>query len=376
MLTWLFSHTTCGLSPRGSQSSNAGRICLFLTVLLLLASSANAQLQQPFVYTTGGAIATRDDATGALAPTIASPIAVLGFPTVLDAKGRFLFAAGNNSIHMYQVDAVTGSYTEVWNSPFHTTNTNNPILIATEPTGTYLAVVNSIGLNPGESSVESFQIDAAAGALVPVSGSFLELVSTPIGAAANPATGKFYVYLGPNPLSPNIYYQQDGDLLTYTIDPLTGLLGNQTGSLGSTNFGRSFGADPLGRFVVTGQGVFVGTLQVTSAAGVQGILHLGATVLADEIFVGPGQHFIYVTLTTGPNSVVHIYIVDPTTWSLTEAPSSPLPGVISVANFVADPTGQLVYQSAAINQVQVYLFICGERLRRYDKLRLQLRNLP
>ena len=167
MLTWLFSHTTCGLSPRGSQSSNAGRICLFLTVLLLLASSANAQLQQPFVYTTGGAIATRDDATGALAPTIASPIAVLGFPTVLDAKGRFLFAAGNNSIHMYQVDAVTGSYTEVWNSPFHTTNTNNPILIATEPTGTYLAVVNSIGLNPGESSVESFQINAAAGALNP-----------------------------------------------------------------------------------------------------------------------------------------------------------------------------------------------------------------
>jgi hypothetical protein len=348
------SHTARGLSPRVSLSSNAGRICLFLTGLLVLASSASAQLQQPFVYTTGGAIATRDDATGMLAPTLASPLAVLGFPAVLDAKGRFLFAAGNNSIHMYQVDSVTGSYTEVRDSPFRTTNTNNPILIATEPTGTYLSVVNSIGLNPGESSVESFQINAAAGALVPVSGSFLELVSTPIGAAANPATGKFYVYLGPNPLSPNIYYQQDGDLLTYTIDPLTGLLGNQTGSLGSTNFGRSFGADPLGRFVVTGQGVFVGTLQVTSAAGVQGILHLGATVLADEIFVGPGQHFIYVTLTTGPNSVVHIYIVDTTTWSLTEAPSSPLPGFTSVAKFVADPTGQFVYQSTALDQVHVY----------------------
>ena len=123
------SHTARGLSPRVSLSSNAGRICLFLTVLLLLASSANAQLQQPFVYTTGGAIATRDDATGMLAPTLASPLAVLGFPAVLDAKGRFLFAAGNNSIHMYQVDSVTGSYTEVRDSPFHTTNTNNPILL-------------------------------------------------------------------------------------------------------------------------------------------------------------------------------------------------------------------------------------------------------
>src|SRR3984957_8258977 len=38
----------------------------------------------------------------------ASPLAVLGFPAVLDAKGRFIFAAGNDSIHMYQVDSVTG----------------------------------------------------------------------------------------------------------------------------------------------------------------------------------------------------------------------------------------------------------------------------
>jgi hypothetical protein len=319
-----------------------------------LASSANAQLQQPFVYTTGGAIATRDDATGVLAPTSASPLAVVGFPAALDAKGRFLFAAGNNSIHMYQVDSVTGSYTEVPGSPFASTNTNSPTLIATEPTGAYLAIVNSIGLNPGESSVESFQINAAAGALVPISGSFLELVSTPIGAAANPATGAFYVFLGPNPLSSNPFYQQDGDLLTYTIDPLTGLLGDDTGSTGSTNRGRSFGAEPLGRFVVTGQGESVGTVQVTSATGVQGLLSLGPTVFPDQIFVGPGQHFTYVTLTAGPNSTVHIYIVDTTTWSLTEAPSSPLPGFTSVANFVADPTGQFVYQSTAPNQVHVY----------------------
>jgi hypothetical protein len=323
------SHTARGLSPCVPPSSVADRICLFFAVLLVFAGSANAQLQQPFVYTTGGAIATRNDATGVLAPTSASPLGVLGFPAVLDAKGRFLFAAGNNSIHVYQVDSVTGSYTEVPGSPFASANTNSPTLIATEPTGAYLAVVNSIGLNPGESSVEAFQINAAAGALVPVSGSFLELVSTPIGAAANPATGTFYVYLGPNLSSPNPDYQQDGDLLTYTINPLTGLLGNETGSSGSTNHGRSFGADPLGRFVATGQGQFEGTLQVTSATGVQGLLSLGTTVFADEIFVGPGQHFIYVTVRAGPNSAVHIYIVDPTTWSLTEAPSSPLPGFIS-----------------------------------------------
>jgi hypothetical protein len=348
------SHPAGGLSPRASPSSIAGRMSLFLTVLLVLASSANAQLQQPFVYTTGGAIATRNDATGVLAPTSASPLAVLGAPAVLDAKGRFLFAAGNNSIHMYQVDSVTGSYTEVPGSPFASPNTNSPTLIAIEPTGAYLAVVNSVGLNPGESSVESFQINATAGALVPVSGSFLELVSTSIGAGGNPALGTFYVYLGPNPLSSNPFYLQDGELLIYTIDSLTGLLGNETGSAGSTNRGRSFGADPLGRFVAVGQGASVGDLQVTSATGVQGLLSLGPTVFPDEIFVGPGQRFIYVTVISGAISVVHIYIVDTTTWSLTEAPSSPLPGFTSVANFVADPTGQFVYQSTAPDQVRVY----------------------
>jgi hypothetical protein len=348
------SHTTRGLSPRVSLSSIAGRIGLSLTVLLVLAGFANAQLQQPFVYTTRGAIATRNDATGVFTPTSASPLAVLGFPAVLDVKGRFLFAAGNNGIHMYQVDSVTGSYTEVPGSPYASTNTNNPILLATEPTGAFLAVVNSIGLNPGESSVESFQINAAAGALVPISGSFLELVSTPIGAAANPATGAFYVYLGPNPLSSNPVYQLEGDLLTYTIDPLTGLFGSQTGAPGLTNRGRSFGADPLGRFVVTGQGQFAGTIQVTSATGIQGLLSLGTTAFADEIFVGPGQHFIYVTVLAGPDSAVHIYIVDTTNWSLTEAPSSPLPGFTSVANLVADPTGQFVYQSTVSNELHVY----------------------
>lgn len=109
------SHATRGLSPRVSPSSIAGHIYLCVTVLLALAGSANAQLQQPFVYT-----------NGVLAPTSASPLAVLGFPAVLDAKGRFLFAAGNNSIHMYQVDSVTGSYTEVPGSPFASANTNSP----------------------------------------------------------------------------------------------------------------------------------------------------------------------------------------------------------------------------------------------------------
>ena len=52
--------------------------------------------------------------------------------------------------------------------------------------------------------------------------------------------------------------------------------------------------------------------------------------------------------------MVHIYILDTTTWELSEAPSSPLPGFTSIANFVADPTGPFVYESTAPDQVRVY----------------------
>jgi hypothetical protein len=333
---------------------HGGPFLLCLAFMLGCVVPTHAQLQQPFVYTTGGGIATRNDSTGALTPTAASPLPVLGFPVVIDAKGRFLFAAGNDSIHMYQVDAVTGSYAEVPGSPFASANTNGPILIATEPTGAYLGVVNATGLNPGESSVESFQIDSAGQTLVPVPGSFLELVSTPIGAAGNPTMGTFYVYLGPNSVTANPAYQQDGELLVYTIDPQTGLLGTETGADGSTSRGRSFAADPLGRFVVTGQGKQTGSLEVTSVAGAQGAFTIGSGIFPQEIFVAPGEHFVYVTLFASANSVVHIYILDTTTWELSEAPSSPLPGFTSIADFVADPTGPFVYESTAPDQVRVY----------------------
>ncbi len=332
------------------------QILLFLAVqfVTFFATPTQAQLQQSFVYTSGGAIATRNDQSGAVTPVSGSPLLPLGFPVVIDAKARFLFAAGNNSIHMYRVDAFTGIYSEVSNSPFASANTKSPILIATEPTGTYLGVVNSIGINPGESSVESFKIDSAGQALLPVSGSFLELVSSPIGAAGNPALGTFYVFLGPNQSSSNPFIQQDGELLSYTIDPLTGFLGNQTGT-GNSAAGRSFGADPLGRFVVAGDGKLAGSLQVTSAGGGQGVLPLSSSVFPREIFVAPGQHFIYVTISTGGVNAVHIYTVDTTTWQLTESSSSPLPNFTSMGNFVADPTGPFVYQSTATNQLHVYL---------------------
>ena len=315
---------------------------------------ARAQLSQPFVYLTGGAVATRNDQSGALNPIQGSPFAILGFPAAIDAKGRFIFAAGANSVHMYAVDATTGEYAEVAGSPFASANTSSPSMIATEPSGAYIAVVDSVGEDPGESGVETFQIDATGQTLVPVAGSYVELESSPVGSAANAAQGLLFVYLGPNLDSPSLDLQHDGELLTYAIDSTTGLLTEQGAPIGSSNVGRAMGSDPLGDFVVTGAGQFGGILNVVSADGGQGTLNLGPGVYPQEIFVGPGQRFVYATLFSGPKSEVHIYIVDSSDWSLTEAPSSPLPGFTSVDGLVADPSGPFVYQSTGPNQVQVY----------------------
>ena len=116
--------------------------------------------------------------------------------------------------------------------------------------------------------------------------------------------------------------------------------------------GRSFAADPLGRFVVTGQGKQTGSLEVTSAAGAQGTFTIGPAFFRKKYSLRRANTS-YVTLFAGNNSVVHIYILDTTTWELSEAPSSPLPGFTSIANFVADPTGPFVYESTAPNQVRV-----------------------
>src|SRR5262249_10836727 len=132
-----------------------------------------------------------------------------GQKMTLDVQGRFLFCPGNNSIRMFAItDSTTGAYQEVPHSPFASSNTKDPGFIAVEPTGQFIAVVNFIGQNPGESLVETFQIDTSnplEPGLIPVPSSGVELVSTPVegGVVQPPGAQRFLIYMGPNPLSSN-----------------------------------------------------------------------------------------------------------------------------------------------------------------------------
>jgi hypothetical protein len=128
----------------------AARIFFFVLALSLAAGATRAQFQQPLVFSSGGAVVVRDDTTGALTPVTGSPFLATGQTLTIDVQGRYLFGIGVNSIHMYAItDSSTGAYQEVANSPFASGNTKSPTFIAVEPTGNYIAVVNSVSPLPG-----------------------------------------------------------------------------------------------------------------------------------------------------------------------------------------------------------------------------------
>ncbi|HEV1994958.1 MAG TPA: choice-of-anchor D domain-containing protein [Candidatus Acidoferrum sp.] len=299
---------------------------------------------------------TRNDQTGVLTPVSGSPFAPAVFQT-LDVQGRFLFGPGTNAIHMYQVNSTTGVYSEVPNSPFASPNTNQPVFIAVEPSGKYLAVVNQVGLNPGESSIETFQIDAANLALVPVLGSLLELDSTLIGAEADPKNRRFYVFLAPNPSNPLL--QLNSELNDYAIDPLTGFVSGNIFTVGT--IGHCLAIDPQARFLVIGMGRIAGIIGVLPIAAATGIpssalatTSLGLGVFPTAVSTEVTGNFIYLTDTGTSPGPVHIYALDSQTLTVAETSSSPLPGFTSVPGLMGDPTGPFMYGLVGTS-VQAYM---------------------
>lgn len=338
---------------RSSRSKKHWKLLIILCAgasAALCAPPSRAQLQQNFVYSPGGAVAVRNDQTGALSPVSGSPFASsTSSPFTLDVQGRFLFAPGNNSIHMFQItDSTTGAYQEVQpGSPFASTFTSDPVFIGVEPTGNYIAVVNRNGQIAGESSVETFQIQTNPPALVPVPNSVLELSSTPIGFSQPLDTKSFYLYLGPSfPSDPTMPLGEE--LEAVSIDPQSGIPSLQSLANSPDNStARCFAADPQGRFVVTGRGELVGQILVTGINGSfpSGSVDLGSDVFPSQLFVDSTGSFIYATYPPAPNpaAAVHIFSLDSSTGIITETSSSPLPGFTAVPQFSPDPTGPFNY---------------------------------
>jgi 6-phosphogluconolactonase (cycloisomerase 2 family) len=317
------------------------------------APSARAQLQQPLVFSSAGAVASRNDQTGALTPVASSPFTAVNQPLVLDVQGRYLFAVGTNSIRMFAItDSTTGAYQEVANSPFASPATNQPAYIAVEPTGQYIAVIDQVGAKPGDGLVETFQIAPTVPggpALVPVQGSATELDSTAIGFAQPPNYKTFLIFMGPNPQSADMTIDQGSEFQSLSIDPTTGFITGYQQNAALPERGLSFAMDPQGRYYVTGSQdnlLEIGILQLSGIGGdaLTGNIQLPLHNYPDGLWIDSTGAFLYVaTSDLNQPIVVNIYSVNLQTGALTLNGSSPLPNFTSVPSYYADPTGSFNY---------------------------------
>lgn len=333
-----------------------------LIILTALASatrtpSARAQLQQPLVFSSAGAVASRNDQTGTLTPVAGSPFTPANQSLVIDVQGRFLFAIGATSIHMFQINnSTTGAYQEVPCSPFASSVTNQPAFIAVEPSGKYIAVVNRVGQNPGDGSVETFAISPSSTActlggpaLTPVAGSATELDSTAIGFAQPPDNKNFLIFMGPNPQSKNVTIDQGSEFQTLSIDPLSGFIIGLQSNASLPQRGLSFAMDPQGRYYVTGTQdnlLEFGVIQLFGIGGdgLFGNVQLPLHNFPDGLWIDSTGAFLYAATSNLQNPVVvNIYSVNLQTGRLTATSSSPLPGFTSIPPYYPDPTGSFNY---------------------------------
>lgn len=346
----LFNGTSLSLSRNHWKTLIV--VATFLAALISTPSSF-AQFQQPLVFSSGGAVAVRNDQTASLTPVAGSPFTANNQPLVIDVQGRFLFSVGVNSIHMYQItDSTTGAYQEVAHTPFASAFTNQPAYIAVEPTGQYIAVVDQVGQNSGDALIETFRIspDASGGpALIPVAGSSIELDSTAVGFAQPPDNKSFLLFLGPNLDSANPAIQSGSEFQQLSIDSQTGFFTGYQPDAALSQRGDSFAMDPQGRYYVTGAQdnlLEFGILHLTGlgGSGLSGSIQLPEQNYPAALWIDSTGTFLYVATSQVPNpSVVNIYSVDLQTGTLTETAGSPLPGVTSIPAYYADPTGSFDY---------------------------------
>lgn len=357
---------------RGSCVGKQLKFLIFLAAAALPPHCC-AQFQQPLVFSSSGAIAVRNDQTGALTAVSGSPFAPSTTTAfALDVQGRYLFAVGNNSIHMFQItDAATGAYSEVCGSPFASPTTREPLFIAVEPSGKFIAVLDDIGTNPGDASVETFAITPSAAVscpgvtsgpvLIPVAGSPTELDSTPVGTAQPPNNKNFLLFLGPNSLSQNPTIQQGSEFQALSIDPQTGFITGLQPNNAIQERGVSFAMDPQGRYYVTGTRNNLLETSNIQISGLEGSITSSNVSLAASnepvgLWVDSTGSFLYAAISApAAPTVVRIYSVNLQTTALSLMPSSPLPNFTSVPPYSADPTGSFNYGFGAdLNTVLAY----------------------
>lgn len=321
---------------------------------------ANRFSHDVFAYTVGP--------DGALKPVPGSPFSTEQFPMAVAASARFLqvassgaprpAAGGPGKISTYAIDAATGALRPVTGSPLATGPA--PGAVAASPSGRFVYVTNL-----SSHDISAYGADEATGGLAALAGSPFPAERSRFEGptAVDPVTGAELSY----PVSSfEVLYTPTAVVVTPS-----GRFGYVTGYAivppvpGALSVVARPGADPSGRPGARGPAFTPPSL--TALSGVTAyVLDDSSGALArvsgspwtagrhpSGIAVDPSSRFAYV-----PNlesNDVSAYAIDPATGALAPAAGSPFPAGARPAAVAVDPSGRFVYvANSGSNDVSAY----------------------
>jgi hypothetical protein len=364
MLNPAFSARKFGMTSRPS-GGNCPRGGLAFCLVLLLSSSlgilrAAAQTPQPWLFVetiannkpAGSLTFLRDDSGGPLTLLAGSPTTFTNpcGPSTIDPKGRFLYGYCADGLSMYALNSSTGAVNEVAASPFQASTGQFGVLVVAESSGQFVYLVKSDLLAAPATStltLDTFQVDAATPALVPVSSQTLPVQGAWVdcGVVGDPNGHGIAILINqfptPHTQFPNaLFYKITFDPVTgaATLDPTGGAV------IGSRGLGIRISA--RGIFLAVGFDSSRASLSIYQVNPVNfALTSLGTEDLGSEvgpmgldeqfpnsIFFDPtGQvTYVQVPLSGASNCAECFELLDTSTFLV--LPSSPMP--LSSADFL------------------------------------------
>jgi 6-phosphogluconolactonase (cycloisomerase 2 family) len=319
---------------------------LFVSVLLGCGSSTNGNTMHPppeFLYasTQNGIMAFPfDSSTGALgrgfqaasAFTAGDPLANM----VFDAAGNFLFAcgAGNSSIQSFSIDAKTGALALVGSSTLPAPGSYSCTL-SLDPTGKFLYIATSAG-------IYAFSVNPTTGVLSSIAGSPFSDGSV-LRESAIDHSGKFFYAISNAGLN---------TISVFTINSSAGTLAPVAGSpfqMAMNGLAYGFLVHPSGKFLYVSfpQTEQIAAWSINPLSGAitvvpgspfpSGVISGAAPNI---LFMTPSGAFLYA-LSGG--ATVFGFNVDANSGALNAIDGSPFTLSPSTDYFAIDPSGQFVY---------------------------------
>jgi centrosomal CEP192-like protein len=352
-----------------------------LFLCALLASAAHSQAPKPYLFGVtsansqyGTVTFLRDDVAGPLTlfPNSASTFSHNCYPTAIDPRGRFLYSSCGDGVGMYTLDSTTGAVSEVPTSPYAASTGLLNFLVFAESTGQFVYLIKSVANGTESTSnlyLDTFQVDSAAPALIPLSSAQLSVAGTLIsgGIAADPNGHGIALFL-----NQNLNSAQYSAAVLYSIifDPISGSVTlDPTGGQSIGQNARKLAISPTGNFLVVGYGAMEAYFTVyqigqnTFTLASLGNFDLGPEFVAGstwdipgDLYFSPSGDIVYVQAPpanfTGQDGLPFL-VFDTATFLI--LPSSPIP--ISAAAFIGnleDPQGPFVYTNAPTGGISVF----------------------